>query len=483
MNLLQYVRTLEERNSFLGRENQELRAENERLNFLANEMRQTINELLERISKLEKNSSTSSKPPSSDIVKPPQERRQKGKRRQGAQKHHKPHRMQLLSQERVSEFKNLTMESCPQCGHDVLEVKDAKKKVFQTIELVENPLIVTQYEYGKYYCKHCNKFHSPELPKVIKEQDVYGERLKSYIALLKSKGLSFSDIQQLLKEKYNLKISTGTLCKIIKKVSEALAFSYKELESNVRNESLLYIDETGWKDKGERLWAWVFCNNEIAYFKVGCKRTKSILESTLGEKFQGSIVSDFYGAYKNLESSNKQFCIAHLIRDIKFLTTVPEENVQKFGNELLKYFTKIFNVWHRREQMPIEKLKEKLKTIRDEISIFLSRDKHGKESKHIWRMKKRLLSTWEHLFTFMEDPERFEPTNNFAERTIRFVTKIRYLTQGTRSQWGRLWWSRMMSVMCTCRNKNISTYKFIEESIRAKNLGITPPSLLTYKGV
>jgi len=46
--------------------------------------------------------------------------------------------------------------------------------------------------------------------------------------------------------------------------------------------------------------------------------------AALGKAYSGTIVSDFFSAYVKYANRLQQFCLAHLIRDIKCLATLPE---------------------------------------------------------------------------------------------------------------------------------------------------------------
>jgi len=93
-------------------------------------------------------------------------------------------------------------------------------------------------------------------------------------------------------------------------------------------------------------------------------------------------------------------------------------------------------------------------------------------------MKKRLIRHWDSLFRFIDLPDLYQPTNNLAEQTLRFVVRIRRQTQGSRSAWGRLWAGRIMSVFATCRKQNRSAWSFLLNTVNAKNFGGNYPSLL-----
>ena len=75
-----------------------------------------------------------------------------------------------------------------------------------------------------------------------------------------------------------------------------------------------------------------------------------VLKEILGEVFDGAITSDFYSAYTCYATAQQQFCLAHLIRDIKFLTTLPGYEDKAFGLKLLAYMRRLFKLWHKQAQ-------------------------------------------------------------------------------------------------------------------------------------
>jgi len=77
-----------------------------------------------------------------------------------------------------------------------------------------------------------------------------------------------------------------------------------------------------------------------------------VLRDILGETYNGTIVSDFFSAYVKYANKLQQFCLAHLIRDIKFLTTLPNECDKRFGKALLTDFKWLFHIWHLRDKIP-----------------------------------------------------------------------------------------------------------------------------------
>ena len=71
------------------------------------------------------------------------------------------------------------------------------------------------------------------------------------------------------------------------------------------------------------------------------------------------------------------------------------------------------------------------------------------EAQETRNLAKRFRENGEAYFRFITTPG-VDPTNNLAERAIRFVVIDRHITQGTRSEKGRRWCERIWTVLATC---------------------------------
>ncbi|WP_153306633.1 IS66 family transposase, partial [Desulfogranum japonicum] len=68
------------------------------------------------------------------------------------------------------------------------------------------------------------------------------------------------------------------------------------------------------------------------------------------------------------------------------------------------------------------------------------------------------------LFTFLVE-ENVDPTNNFAERMIRFAVLWRKRSQGTKSEKGNRWVERILTLRQTCRLQGKSTYEILVDAM------------------
>lgn len=441
-----------------------------------------IDRLIDRIEQLEsalaaerKTSKNSHKPPSSDIVKPASEQRQKG-RKSGAQKGHKRQSRVLVPLEQVDRIIEDELEECPSCH--VLLNKEREFEVLrhQVLELLDKPVLTTEYRRYGHRCECCGDIIYPGLPQEVRTS-VCGERLQALIGYLKGKlGISYTELKDLCEDVLGFSISRGALCDTVNRVSDALKRPYQQLERNVSKQRTLNIDETSWRDSGKGYWVWVFCNQLIAFFTISPSRGATVLHQILGETFDGTLTSDFYSAYASYASDKQQYCLAHLIRDIKFLAILPDRGSRIFGKKLLSYFRRLFRLWHRRNEYNQAELKRRAKRITAELQGFIVAAKpHGAEAV---RLQKRILKHWQKLFQFIDEPKLYQPTNNRAERALRGLVRIRRQTQGSRSLAGRQWNARIATVCETCKLQGTSPWEFILLALRAHLGNKDYPSLL-----
>lgn len=151
------------------------------------------------------------------------------------------------------------------------------------------------------------------------------------------------------------------------------------------------------------------------------------------------MVSDFLGAYIKYANALQQFCLAHLIRDVKLLTTLPDQDDQAFGEALLTEFRKLFQFWHQGEKIPKECFQGRMLRIKRRILALAAQEDLPRKST---TLAKRFHKHGQAMFRFLFDPG-VPPTNNASEQTLRQSVIDRKITQGSRSLMGRQWNARI----------------------------------------
>ena len=439
--------------------------------------------LEERIAALEKNSSNSSKPPSSDIVKPPKDKppvdpktKRKVKRKRGAQKGHKQNLRKPLAPELIDEIIKLELTACPDCGHK-LDLEKSETIVTQHIELVEKPFFVTEYQQLMYWCKHCQCHHYVRLPDAVEKAGLFGPNMIALTAYLKGRcHISYRTLKEYFRDVVGIDISTGFLVKQVAKTSAALKSPYDELEEFLKQQGHVYIDETSFKKNGKLQWAWCFVAEFFTFFKIDASRGSKVLHETLGDDFLGSISSDFFSAYLKYKRETEtlfQFCWAHLIREIKFLTTLSD--TKAYGKRLLKYVKAMFATIHRQSELTELGFKRLMNRHKKAIQKTIQRlvPEHNKAI----ALAKRFEEHGESYFLFIDDPS-IAPTNNEAEQNIRTLVMDRIVTQGTRSDMGNEWHERFWTTVATCRKQGRNVMAFLRDAVFSFLHDLAPPSLL-----
>jgi transposase len=443
------------------------------------EQQAAVARLEEQLAAARKDSSTSSKPPSSDIVKPPlppppgQDKRQRG-----GQPGHPKHERSLFPHEQIDQFFDHPLHGCPCCGGQ-LRLNGGLALVVQQVDLVPAQVTVQQHTCPEYWCVHCERPYKAALPKHIAVGGLVGPRLTTLIAYLKGFcHASFSTVRKFLRDVAQVTISRGQLRKVIGKVSSALDDPYQELLETLPAEDVLNVDETGHKDNGKRMWTWCFRASLYTLFRVDPHRSGDVLIEVLGEEFDGVLGCDCFSAYRRYMREfgvTLQFCLAHLIRDVKFLMTLPGKEEQAYGARLRDALRALFRVIHRREQMPPVEFQTRLEAARDGVLGAGRQDVPA--SRHARAMAKRLHEHGKSYFTFVTTPG-VQPTNNLAEQAIRFVVIDRHITQGTRSEGGQRWCERIWTVVATCTQQGRSVFDYLYAAVKAYFGDGLVPSLL-----
>jgi transposase len=452
-----------------------------RLSQEVQDLKARVAALETELAKARKHSGNSSKPPSSDIVKPPPpaaKGRKRRKRRRGGQPGHTRHTRTPYPPEQVDHgWLYEWTESLLGPQWEPLE----EFRTIQQVDLAPKLFEVTEHYARLYRHRETGKIVAAPFPKEVTEAGLIGPRLSALIAYQKGAcHMTYSVIQRFLDDVFNLPVSIGQLGKVIRKASAALKFSHEQLQTALPGRRVLNVDETGHPECGKKLWTWGFHAPGVegfTWFHIDPSRSSQVLKEFLGETFQGVVGCDYLSAYRKFLRETEavlQFCWAHLIRDVKFLTTLSDRVTRAFGERLLEKIRGLFRVWHRRGDTPAQRWLRAAERMRQEVLKVVRRPPPRSEAQNI---AERFRQHGRYYFTFLQEPG-VEPTNNAMEQQFRFVVIDRKITQGTRGEPGRRWCERMWTVLATCAQQSRSAFHFIQQSILAYFTDATPPSLL-----
>ena len=432
------------------------------------------------LARAKKNSRNSSKPPSSDIVKKPKQQPKDGsKRKRGAQPGHDLHEREPFPDDEV-DFVDLHCIECPDCHGPVVPSQNPPKVMQQVDLLLPSEMIsVVGFRTHACWCRKCQQVHYAPLDEATRRAGLVGPRLTGLIAYLKGAcHCSYSTIVKFIRDVLNIKLSTGLLVKLIGKTSASLDKAYDELAFLLPNEAYLNVDETGHKDNGKRMWTWCFRASLFTLFKIDPSRGSDVLLKMLGQDFSGLLGCDYFSAYrKYMKDCNilVQFCLAHFLRDVRFLVEHPNTDNQVYGGRVLERMRALFAVIHEREKDTAKAFQRRLQKAGDALAAEILRQVPA--TKEAQNLANRFRKHGESYLRFITTPG-LDPTNNVAEQAIRFVVIDRKITQGTRGEKGQRWLERIWTIMATCAQTGRSVFGFLQDSLSAYFGDQPNPSLL-----
>jgi transposase len=397
--------------------------------------------------RLNLNSGNSSRPPSTDS---PYKSKETGKnKKSGAKKGHKGYRQTLLA---PTETKLIKPDACS-CGnttfHDLTDYY-----THQVIELPEIKMDVTHFVLYKGSCTCCGKTNKGLIPR--EQRTGFGPRLTALIAeMAGTQADSRSIIQTFCDSVLGFSISLGAIQKVLDRVSRAIEPSYKMIATQVRQAAVNHVDETSWHKSGALMWLWVMANTKSALFMIHSHRSWEAFRELIRD-WKGILVSDGYNVYCKWIGL-RQTCLSHLIRDAKGLSESMNMDTVMFGR---RAWEELRCLCHMANAPPSEKEWE---AFYGRLMQLISRYRDKRDE--TGRFARRLEREMAHLWTFLEQ-EGVSPTNNHAERMIRFGVLWRKCSQGTSSDKGNRWVERILSLRQTCRLRSLKTYPILVDAVR-----------------
>jgi IS1 family transposase len=302
----------------------------------------------------------------------------------------------------------------------------------------------------------------------LTEYTIVGPMLATFISALSRRcGMSRKKIQEHLRTWLNFYLSVGLICRSIREAGIACYPVVDELIDDLQKEEKVHLDETPWYQKGAFCWLWVAISKSTAIYRIGTRKKTELLH-LITEAFLGWLITDGYGAYRSYPK--RQRCLAHLIRKAIALTGAVSKEAQKKGE------------WFLREMRGLIKAMAEGEDGRKECRPILARLKRacnlGSKSDHdkLKSLANEILNDWDAVVAFVKNPG-LPATNNEAERALRWAVIFRKITFGTRTSEGSRSYAAQISVIETCRLRNVDPWNYIAMTIAKGRKGLAPPPI------
>lgn len=433
-------------------------------------------EIIELKAQLAKNSQNSSKPPSSDLpgTRPAKPKGRK-RRKRGGQRGHAAH--QAVVPEHVDQLHLVRATHCDNCQAELATAEPTGSVSHYVYELPPIRPWVHQFQCLDLGCQRCGRVTPAPLPPGVPKGQ-YDPSVQAMTALLRGElRQSVRQTSAVMTQVMHVPMSPAMVAKTQQKVSEALAPAVAEAMDYAHSHARPHADETSWTVDKKKGWLWVAVCGLVTVFIIRASRGADAAQELLGKCVDRLLVTDRWGAYSWVSTKGRQLCWSHLKRDFKSFLDYGEA-AQRLGEQLLCQVRRMFRGWHkvRDGTWSRARFQQELKPVRSRILALLEEGR-AMPSRKVRGMCKHILGLQEALFTFV-DNEGVEPTNNAAERALRFAVLWRKGCFGSDSVGGSQFVERLLTVRTTLRSQKRDLYAYLKDACTAALHGVSPPSIL-----
>jgi transposase len=441
------------------------------------ELAATRTRMVELEAQLGRNSQNSSQPPSSDPPWTPRPlRKSRGRRKRGGQHGHKG--AFATEPEHIDQVHPHRAKACQSCAAELTDGELTGACVRHYVyELPEIRPVVHEHRRLYVKCPKCGQVTLASLPAGVPTGH-YDASVQAMTGLLRGEmRQSVRQASEVMTKVLHVPMSPGMVAKTQEHLSCALQAPFEQAHQYAKAQDRAHADETSWRQDKKKAWLWVCVTGLVIVFVVHVSRGAQAAKALLGEAFGGLLMTDRWASYRWVQTTRRQLCWSHLKRDFKsFLDYGPDP--KRLGERLLCQTRRMFRLWHRVRDGTLSRTEFQLlmKPVRRQVEALLQEGRSLSCAK-VSGMCKQILGLREALFTFVEE-ERLEPTNNAAERALRFAVLWRKGSFGSDSARGSRFVERFLTVRATLRSQKRDLSTFLKAACAARIQGAPAPSLL-----
>ncbi len=328
-------------------------------------------------------------------------------------------------------------------------------------------------------CGHVNQSEPGRCPKEwrwsveLTEWHLVGPMLMSLIVCLSQRlRLTRRSTQEFLRDWLGVEISTSTINQCIHEAGRAVEPIEEQLVEELQKATLVYVDETPWKESGQPLWLWVISTATLCLYFIG-NRSQEILLNVFEKRFVGWLMSDGYTVYRRFQKRLR--CWAHLLRKTKGLKQSLNREARAFGHASHDLLNDLIEaVYQAREGPPVDLVA--LYQARLDAFRLLCEQHHDCAHEKTRALAREFLNDWDAIWIVLAHPH-LPLTNNEAERALRHWVITRRITYGTRTEQGSRAFALLASVIETCRKRKILPWPYLAQVIAERRKGNPAPPL------
>lgn len=419
-----------------------------------------IVKLKDRLSKYEnpeKNSGNSGTPPSKErmkdeIVRRTETLRKPSGKKPGGQEGHKGYKLSCISN--PDEVVDDTPNYCTNCGESLADAERILDYVTQVVSIPELKPVVKEIRHYVMVCKNCGE-RIRTTPRRRSNDVIYDASVKSLVVYLSVvQFLPYGRIANFLHDVLGLSPSEGSLVNWVNEAKRKAQPIIDKIKEYIKSSNVVGFDESGCYCNKRLDWAWIA--QTVYYtllFRADSRGSKVLVEQFGDSLDRMTAVTDRHSAYFALHFLNHQVCLAHLLRELQYLSEL--NTTQKWSEQVANLFREAI---HERNVNPTDIISKA--PWLDKLDSFLKLNV-SELGKKFDTFKKGLMKCRDYIFNFLEDPV-IPSDNNASERGIRKL-KIKLKNSCTfRSDLGADAFLELHSVVETAKKHDQTPFNAIQ---------------------
>lgn len=383
-------------------------------------LRERITSLEEELAiyKNKKNSNNSHTPPSKDENRPMknQSLREKTDKNVGGQQGHEGKTLECSSI--IDQVVEHIPNYCTCCGQDLADVQET---LIDTRQVIDIPVIKPVWVEHRIFGKVCSCGHkiASDFPTQLTAKVQYGANVESLVGYLHARQyVPYHRMKEFFTDVMGLPVSVGGINNILKRLTQKALQHYEQIRERLNKSTFIGTDETGVKVNGQKNWMWTWQNDDLTFIVHSDNRGFKTIEDNFRYGLpKAALQHDRLACHFNCKARHHQICLAHLLRDLKYLCELYPQcawvtEMMILIVEALQLKKELTTCQYFGESKERNRLMIKL----DEVLQLTLDQNHGKAK----TLQKSLRKHQQYILYFLFDP-KVPPDNNGAERAIRNV--------------------------------------------------------------
>jgi transposase len=374
--------------------------------------------------------------------------------------------------ERIDERREHRADCCPHCQGPLQRCRETRTRYTEDIPVGITP-VVTEHTIHRDWCPRCKKRVEPVVSDALPKATLGNRTLVMTGWMHYGLGNTLSQIIDVFNYHLQLKLTPGGLVQMWGRLQETLLPWHQQIQEEALRAAVLHADETSWRVAGKTHWLWAFANDDLTYYLIDRSRGEPALRKFFIDEFQGTLVSDFWGAYNAVVCAARQGCLAHLLRDVHTVDHYQRGGAHwpEFAKQLRRLLGDAIRLWRQTELSP-ESRSSRRQRLDERLDTLIATPWKDAQAK---RLIKRLRRHRNDLFTFL-DKAGVPFDNNLAERAIRPAVIIRKNSYANRSRRGADTQAVLMSIYRTLHQRGHNPLQTITDAIATYlKTGSLPP--------